>query len=61
MIYLALGDKDRALAGLEKAYEVRSQWLFLLKVDKIFDPLRSEPRFIELLNKVGLDKWRHSR
>jgi len=56
MIYLALGDKDRALAGLEKTYEVRSQWLFLLKVDKIFDPLRSEPRFIALLKKVGLDK-----
>jgi adenylate cyclase len=56
MIYLALGDKDRALTGLEKSYQVHSQWLFLLKVDKIFDSLRSEPRFIALLKKVGLDK-----
>jgi tetratricopeptide (TPR) repeat protein len=56
IIYLALGDKERALEGLEKTYEVHSQWLFLLKVDKIFDPLRSDPRFIELLKKVHLDK-----
>ncbi len=56
MIYLGLGDKRRALDGLEKAYEVRSQWLANLKVDNVFDPLRSEPRFIELLKKVHLDK-----
>ncbi len=56
VIYIGLGDKQRALDGLEKAYEVRSQWIQLLKVDKVFDPLRSEPRFIALLKKVGLDK-----
>jgi adenylate cyclase len=56
LVYLGLGEKQRALEGLEKAYEVRSQWMSLLKVDTIFDPLRSEPRFIELLKKVGLDK-----
>jgi len=56
LVYLGLGEKQQALEGLEKAYEVRSQWLSLLKVDKIFDPLRSEPRFIELLKKVGFDK-----
>jgi tetratricopeptide (TPR) repeat protein len=56
IIYLALGDKDRALAGLEKTCEVHSQWLFLLKVDKIFDPLRSDPRFVALLKKAGFDK-----
>ncbi len=57
IIYLGLGDKERALDGLENAYEVRSQWLpELLKVDRILDPLRSEPRFIKLLKKVHLDK-----
>jgi len=56
IIYVGLGDKQRALDGLEKSYEVRSQWLIWLKMDKILDPLRSEPRFIELLKKVGLDK-----
>ncbi len=56
LVYLGLDEKQLALEGLEKAYEVRSQWLSLLKVDRIFDPLRSEPRFIELLKKVGFDK-----
>jgi len=56
LVYLGLDEKQLALEGLEKAYEVRSQWLSLLKVDNIFDPLRSEPRFIELLKKVGFDK-----
>jgi adenylate cyclase len=56
IIYLGLGDKERALNGLEKAYEARLQWLTFLKVDRVFDPLRADPRFIELLKKVGLDK-----
>jgi adenylate cyclase len=56
IVYLGLKEKERALDGLEKAYAVRSQWLTQLKVDKVFDPLRSEPRFIALLKKVGIDK-----
>jgi adenylate cyclase len=56
IVYLGLGDTARALDGLEKAYEVRSQWMLWLKMDPMFDPLRSEPRFIALLKKVGLDK-----
>jgi hypothetical protein len=55
-IHRGLGDKERALDGLEKAYEARSQWMVGLKVEKVYDPLRSESRFIELLKKVGLDK-----
>ena len=55
MIHLGLGEKDQALDDFEKAYEVRSQMLTLAKIDRIFDPLRSEPRFIELLRKVHLD------
>jgi len=56
IIYLGLGDKEQALEGLEKAYEVRAQGLIDIKVAKVYDPLRSEPRFIALLKKVGLDK-----
>jgi adenylate cyclase len=56
VIYVGLGDKVRALDGLERAYEARSWDLLWLKMDRIFDPLRSEPRFIALLKKVGLDK-----
>jgi tetratricopeptide (TPR) repeat protein len=56
IIYLGLGDKERALDELQKAYEARSQFLVILKVDRMFDPLRSDPRFIELLKKVHLDQ-----
>jgi hypothetical protein len=51
-----MGDRERALDGLEKAYAANSQWMVFLKMDRIFDPLRSEPRFIELLKEVHLDK-----
>ena len=42
--------------GLEKAYDARSQWVIFAKEEKIWDPIRSDPRFIALLKKVGLDK-----
>ena len=41
---------------LEKAYQERSGCVASLKVFPDWDPLRSDPRFIELLKKVGLDK-----
>jgi Flp pilus assembly protein TadD len=56
MIYAVLGDKRTALDLLEKAYEDRDPHLPWIKVDHNYDSLRSEPRFIELLKKVGLDK-----
>jgi hypothetical protein len=48
-----LGEKDRALKWLERAYAEHSDHLVLLKVDPIFDGLRSDPRFIDLLRRVG--------
>jgi adenylate cyclase len=56
LIYLGLGDKGRALDGLEKAYEARYWFLLRLKMDRIFDPLRSEPRFIALMKKLNFEK-----
>jgi serine/threonine-protein kinase len=53
-IYLGLGDHEQALAWLEKACDERSVWLIWLGVDPKFDPLRSEPRFKDLLRRVGL-------
>ncbi len=50
----ALGEKDEAFAELNKAYENREFGLELLKVDPRLDPLRSDPRFAELMRKVGL-------
>ncbi len=53
-IYIGLGDKEQALAFLEKAYADRSMLLTFLKVDPQFDSLRSDPRFKDLLRRVGL-------
>ena len=54
VIYAALGDKDQAFAYLEKAYEIRSDSMVLLKVDPMLDSLRSDPRFADLVRRVGL-------
>jgi serine/threonine-protein kinase len=51
--YLELGDKGAALDFLEKAYEERQYHVVTLKADPAWDPLRSEPRFIALMKKVG--------
>jgi serine/threonine protein kinase/tetratricopeptide (TPR) repeat protein len=55
-IYAGLGDKDKAFDWLEKGYEDRSvgSGLFTLKVDPIFDSLRSDPRFADLLRRMNL-------
>ncbi len=52
-IYAALGDKDQAFAWLEKAYQERSDIIPALKLP-VFDPLRSDPRFQDLLRRVRL-------
>jgi adenylate cyclase len=54
-VYAALGDKDRALEWLDRAYTDRSFYLTGLKVDPDVDSLRAEPRFAVLLKKVGLE------
>ena len=54
LIYAGLGDKDRAIEGLQKAYEERSSWMAFIKVAPLFDPLRSDPRFQDLLRRMGL-------
>ena len=54
--YLGLGDNEQALSWLEHAYQEQSPILQFLKVHPFFDPLRSDPRFKDLLHRVGLDK-----
>ena len=56
--YLGLGDNEQALAWLERAYEEQSNMLQLIKVHPYFDPLRSDPRFVDLVHRVGLDQPR---
>ena len=52
--YLGTGDNDQAIAWLEKAFAQHSNGLTGLKVDPIYDPLRGDPRFQNLLRRVGL-------
>jgi len=54
MIYAGLGDKDRAFAELDKAYEARSWYMAVVGVDSKLDSLRSDSRFARLLVEVGL-------
>lgn len=54
LAYLQLGEKDQAFEWLEKSYAERSEVLLYLKVDPRFDPLRSDPRFADLVRRVGL-------
>jgi adenylate cyclase len=54
LVYDGLGEKDRAFEWLNKAFEERSNWLVWLKTDPRWSTVRSDKRFAELVNKVGL-------
>jgi predicted Zn-dependent protease len=54
--YALAGADSKALDWLEKAAEERTSWLPELKMDPTWDALRSQPRFIALLKKIGLEK-----
>jgi len=53
-VYIGLGAKDQAFVWLEKAYQERSNFMAYLKVEAIADPLRSDPRFADLLRRMGI-------
>jgi len=53
--YARLGEKEQALRYLDRAYELKAEGLPSLKLDPTFDNLRTDPRFIELLKKMGLE------
>ena len=54
LIYTGLGEKDQALEWLEKAYQERAIYLIYVGKQPQFDALRSDPRFTDLLRRVGL-------
>jgi hypothetical protein len=54
VIYVALGDTDQAMKWLEKGYEERFNPSVLLRPG--FDPLRSDPRFLDLVRRIGLPR-----
>ena len=54
VVYVGLGQKDQAFASLEKAYEERFNRLAYLRREPIWDRLRSDPRFADILRRIGL-------
>ena len=52
--YLGLGENEQAFAWLERAYKEQSNILQFLKIHPYFDPLRTDPRFADLVRRVGL-------
>ena len=53
-VYAGLGEKEKAFAWLEKAFQERTIAIVSLKVDPYWDSLRTDPRFTDLLRRVGL-------
>ena len=53
-VYIGLGDKEQAFVWLEKAFQERSNYVAFLKVFPILDPIRSDPRFNDLVHRIGL-------
>jgi len=54
LAHVGIGDKDQAFVWLEKAYAQHSNTLTTLKVDPGFDSLRGNPRYQDLMRRVGL-------
>jgi TolB-like protein/DNA-binding winged helix-turn-helix (wHTH) protein/Flp pilus assembly protein TadD len=54
IIYAGLGEKDAAFSGLEGAFEERATYLLALKAAAFYDPLRSDPRYADLLKRMNL-------
>jgi eukaryotic-like serine/threonine-protein kinase len=54
VIHIGLGENDKAVEYLEKSYEDHSHWLIYLRIDPSMDDLRNDPRFRDLLRRVGL-------
>ena len=52
IVYLALGDKEEALRWLEQSYQDRAPEIELIRVDPLLDPLRGDPRFEALAEKI---------
>jgi len=55
-VYAALGETDPAFKAIERSYEERDSELIIIKVDPAFEKLRMDPRFSQLLGRMGLNQ-----
>ena len=53
-VYTRLGDKEQAFAWLDKAVQERNAFVFAVRVDPIYDKLRDDPRYADLVHRMGL-------
>jgi DNA-binding winged helix-turn-helix (wHTH) protein/TolB-like protein len=53
-LYVRLGQKDEAFAWLEKSFEARDAATLQFKIEPAFDSLRNDPRYVQLIHKIGL-------
>ena len=56
IVYMGLGERDKAFEWIEKAFKERDHWLVYLKVSPVVDNLRSDPRFPKILKRMGFNK-----
>ena len=54
LVYVGLGDKDRAFEWLQRAVEERDNWVAYAKTKPEYEPLRSDPRWADLLRSMNL-------
>jgi tetratricopeptide (TPR) repeat protein len=54
LVYVGLGDKDKAFAWLDRAYEEHCEYLVYLPTEPLADPLRQDPRFPRFIERLGL-------
>jgi TolB-like protein/Tfp pilus assembly protein PilF len=54
LIHVGIGETDRAFECLDRAFEERSSWLVSLKIEPLLDSIRDDPRFADLVRRVGL-------
>ena len=57
-VHASLNDRDRAFAWLERAFEERSRELIYLRVEPVWNKFRDDPRFDELVRRVGIPQTR---
>jgi tetratricopeptide (TPR) repeat protein len=56
IVHAAIGEPDQAFYWLDRAYEAHDPYLFFLRVMPLYDPLRSDPRFDEMLRRLGIPR-----